>query len=541
MPNIASVRVVCIIRDPEIAHIIQEKLQPLNFVVDSAINVEQGLAIYNAAPCNLIILEEQSPGDDGVQRLRQLAVQGSMPPTIMIVGDTKAAIEALKSGADDYVVRDADGAYLELLPIIVDRLLQKQRLVDAQNQNVQTLDQNTKTLALLKTGAQAISEAVEVNAIVEQVLKAAVQLANAAEASVWLWANEPKTLLRSKAVYRDGHYDSHIIVDLSPEQGVVGQVARATRSFTVACTIAESLQYPEFAVYKTPHLVVLLAVPLLVHDKLIGVLEVTNDNPDRFDATTTIALETLVAPAAIALENARLVDVLDDRAHELNARHEELDAFSHTVSHDLKNSLNVTLASAQYLKRKYGTTFDDVGYKSLEEVELTSLRMRSTIGELLLLATIRKAEIKMEPLNMSAIVAEAINRLDEIIREYCPDIVVPVHWPAALGQGPWIEEVWVNYLTNAIKYGGQVPRVELGATPVDNDKVRFWVRDNGTGITAEEQAQLFAPVTRPDQEGHGLGLAIARRIVEKLGGQTSVESIVGRGSTFSFTLPQANK
>ncbi len=62
MPNIASVRVVCIIRDPEIAHIIQEKLQPLNFVVDSAINVEQGLAIYNAAPCNLIILEEQSQG-----------------------------------------------------------------------------------------------------------------------------------------------------------------------------------------------------------------------------------------------------------------------------------------------------------------------------------------------------------------------------------------------------------------------------------------------------------------------------------------------
>jgi len=203
--------------------------------------------------------------------------------------------------------------------------------------------------------------------------------------------------------------------------------------------------------------------------------------------------------------------------------------------------LNVALASAQYLKRKYGTTFDEVGHKSLEQVELSSLKMRATIGELLLLITIRKAEIDAVPLNMTAIVSEVLERLHDIIEEYYADIVVPVHWPVALGQAPWIEEVWVNYLTNAIKNGGQVPRVELGATPLDNNQVRFWVRDNGSGLTLEEQAKLFAPVTGHDQENHGMGLAIARRIVEKLGGQTSVESVIGRGSTLSFTLLQANK
>ena len=100
--------------------------------------------------------------------------------------------------------------------------------------------------------------------------------------------------------------------------------------------------------------------------------------------------------------------------------------------------------------------------------------------------------------------------------------------------------MWVNYLSNGIKYGGRPPRVELGATVQPDGMVRFWVRDNGPGILLEEQARLFTLFTRLDQvqvKGHGLGLSIARRIVEKLGGQVGTESEIGQGSVFSFTLP----
>ncbi|MEA3338766.1 MAG: ATP-binding protein, partial [Chloroflexota bacterium] len=95
-------------------------------------------------------------------------------------------------------------------------------------------------------------------------------------------------------------------------------------------------------------------------------------------------------------------------------------------------------------------------------------------------------------------------------------------------------------ISNAIKYGDQPPRVELGATVQANDTLRFWVRDNGLGLTSEEQAQLFTPFTRLGlgrAKGHGLGLSIVRRIVEKLDGQVGIESKVGQGSVFSFTLP----
>jgi signal transduction histidine kinase len=106
-----------------------------------------------------------------------------------------------------------------------------------------------------------------------------------------------------------------------------------------------------------------------------------------------------------------------------------------------------------------------------------------------------------------------------------------------------VEEIWVNYLSNALKYSGRPPHIVLGAARQPDRRVRFWVQDNGRGIHPEDQAKLFMPFSQLSQaqtEGHGLGLSIVQRIVEKLGGEVDVESEPGQGSTFSFILPAAN-
>jgi signal transduction histidine kinase len=113
---------------------------------------------------------------------------------------------------------------------------------------------------------------------------------------------------------------------------------------------------------------------------------------------------------------------------------------------------------------------------------------------------------------------------------------------AALGYAGWVEEVWVNYISNAIKYGNKPPRVELGATPQPDGMIRFWVRDNGPGLSPEQQAKLFTPFTQLSPiraTGYGLGLSIVARIMDKLGGQVGVESegIAGRGSLFYLLRP----
>jgi len=166
--------------------------------------------------------------------------------------------------------------------------------------------------------------------------------------------------------------------------------------------------------------------------------------------------------------------------------------------------------------------------------------MNNIVEELLLLAGVRKTEVKVGPVDMDHIVAESRRRLAYMIKECQAEIVLPSAWPAAQGYAPWIEEVWANYLSNGCKYGGRPPHLELGAQAQPDGQVRFWVRDNGHGLTPEEQGRLFMPFMRLDQvraKGHGLGLSIVRRIVEKLGGQVGVESQLGQGSTFYFTLP----
>jgi signal transduction histidine kinase len=244
----------------------------------------------------------------------------------------------------------------------------------------------------------------------------------------------------------------------------------------------------------------------------------------------------------LAEEKQRADEALRQYTIELKARNEELDAFAHTAAHDLKNPLNNLINSAELLVECYDTMSDRERMECLQSIIKSGLKMGNIIDELLLLAGVRQQQAEIKPLDMASIVAEAQQRLTSMIADSQAEIIMLGEWPAALGHDSWVEEVWVNYLSNAIKYGGKPPHVELGARTQPDGMVRFWACDNGPGIASEDQGRLFTPFTRLDQvtiKGHGLGLSIVRRIVEKLGGQVGVESdgLPGQGSIFYFTLP----
>jgi PAS domain S-box-containing protein len=232
-------------------------------------------------------------------------------------------------------------------------------------------------------------------------------------------------------------------------------------------------------------------------------------------------------------------------AADLEIRNQELDAYAHTVAHDLKNSLGLVIGYAQLLERDLAVLPEHERLQYIHLVAQYGRKMNNIVDELLLLAKLRQVDqAEMSPLNMAEITTEARGRLADLVEKHQAEIILPLQasWPTAWGYAPWVEEVWVNYLSNAIKYGGRPPRVELGATVQPDGQGRFWVRDNGPGLAREEQARLFTPFTQLHQvraEGHGLGLSIVQRIVEKLGGQVGVESkgVPGQGSTFWFTLP----
>jgi signal transduction histidine kinase len=239
-------------------------------------------------------------------------------------------------------------------------------------------------------------------------------------------------------------------------------------------------------------------------------------------------------------------------AEQLAEQNKELDAFGHTVAHDLKSPLGTINGFAELLLQEYETMSPEDIAKALRYILRTGQKLTTIVEELMLLAGIRKQEVIPEPLDMNRVVREAISRMQILIQDQQAQITLPdeAAWPVALGYAPWIEEVWANYLSNAITHGGRPPQLELGADRLPSppapagegrmEKSRFWVRDNGPGLSAEAQAKLFTPFTQLGQVragGLGLGLSIVRRIVEKLGGQVGLESEIGQGSTFFFTLP----
>lgn len=285
-----------------------------------------------------------------------------------------------------------------------------------------------------------------------------------------------------------------------------------------------------------------IAVPIKLSHDVLGVLDVQNNAIDSLDEEDEIMLMGLCGQIAVAINNCRL-ESEQKKAEEVQKRlFQELNAFAHTIGYTLRDPVSLIIGYADLLKSQAG--LPDNLQEYLNAIARNGLKMGNIIDELQMLSGVRKATVELRPLNMARVVAEVQDRLSHLIQEYQAKIIISEYWPIALGHKPWVEEVWANYLSNAIKHGGTPPYVQLGATAQSDGMIRFWVRDNGPGFTKAETARMFSEFASFSQgrvTEYSLGLAIVKRIITKLEGQVRVESdgIPGAGSIFSFSLPKA--
>ena len=220
----------------------------------------------------------------------------------------------------------------------------------------------------------------------------------------------------------------------------------------------------------------------------------------------------------------------------------DLDSFSHTVAHDLKNMLGAIVSASNLIKTGIDAMEKDDLLEINELIRQSATKTIHITRELLTLASVRQQEVKLSRINMQRIVIEALNRLNDMILENNAKVIIPEYWHEVLGYEGWIEEVWINYISNAIKDGGTPPVIHMGSEMLSDQRVKFWIKDNGKGLSGQDMSLLFNKFTRLDTlraEGHGLGLSIVKRIVEKLNGEVGVEStnVPGEGCTFYFILP----
>jgi len=417
-----------------------------------------------------------------------------------------------------------------------------------QDQIIKKEHQITELEKILEISKE-LTSSLRLDPLLKKIVETASELTNCEGASIFLLDPKNGYLYFRATTAVSSNLLTKVPVPL--EDSIAGKIQSSEQPLIVH----DVQSYPSF--YKNIDQILgfksnsLIGVPLKIKTHCIGVLEAVNKKGNQeFSELDVDTLVILASHAAITIENARLYESVinqaelleqqvEERTAKLKARNEELTAYDQTVAHDLKNILTHITLYAENLRDYSDRVSDEEFNSNLDSISDISFKMSNIIEELLLLSGVRNTEVQSSPIDMTGIVNEAQKRLELMIKQNNIEIKLPKKWPKAFGYAPWVEEVWFNYISNAIKYGGLPPLIELGSTQRSDGTVIYWIKDNGQGIPKEKQQELFVRFTSSKKDfsmGHGLGLSIVKRIIDKLGGQVGVESEEGQGSRFFFTL-----
>jgi len=257
--------------------------------------------------------------------------------------------------------------------------------------------------------------------------------------------------------------------------------------------------------------------------------------------TKPIQREELLARIQHHLQLHTLQKELRAKSDDLAQKNAELEAYAHTIAHSLKTPL---AAASRFLEILQKFKSDGLAAEQRDLLQKSSSALAMTgeaVDALLLLSTIAQQNVEMHPVDMNSVVVQVLSQLADLQSRTGAQVKLPDTWPSALGYEPWVGEVWLNLVSNALKYGGSPAQVELGGAS-EGSQVRFWVRDNGQTLSEHERRRVFIPFTRLHQErapGHGLGLATVQRILSRLGGNVGVRPGPQLGNEFFFELPAA--
>lgn len=231
------------------------------------------------------------------------------------------------------------------------------------------------------------------------------------------------------------------------------------------------------------------------------------------------------------------------RAEEaLAQRVAELDAFTCSVSHDLKEPLRAIEAFSRFLLEDYGDRLDEQGREYLVRLGNASVRMRRLIEQLLALSRAAHQLSRPKRVDVGRLVREIVEGMQPAFDAKRASVMVEDELPGVLADSPRVEQLFANLIGNALKFNeSERPFVKVGARGAEDGMATFYVQDNGIGIDPQYHERIFGMFQRlhprEDYEGTGAGLAIVKRVVEAVGGRIWVQSEVGAGATFLFTLP----
>jgi signal transduction histidine kinase len=406
------------------------------------------------------------------------------------------------------------------------------------------LGQSVAELRALGEVSQAVNSTLDLETMLNTIVTKAVQLSGTDAGAIYVF-DEARKEFRLRSTYG---MSEEMIAAIKEHRVGVGDALEQAAGQRALVQIADLREQPSAPVHELilkAGYRALLVVPLVGPDETVGALVVRRKLPGEFPKQTTDLLQTFAAQSVLAIQNARLFREIEAKSRQLAVASEHKSQFLANMSHELRTPLNAILG---YTELIIDSIYGEVPVKMrgvLERVQTNGRHLLGLINDVLDLSKIEAGQLTLSLTDYSIadVVQTVLTAVEPLAaaKHIALKSELPPNLPRAHGDERRIAQVLLNLVGNAIKFT-DIGEVAVRASAA-NGSFTIAVRDTGPGIPESDHGRIFEEFQQADTSstrkkgGTGLGLAIVKRIVEMHGGKIGVESCLGQGSTFAFTLP----
>jgi two-component system, NtrC family, sensor kinase len=441
---------------------------------------------------------------------------------------------------------------VELLRTFADQAviaIENVRLFKELQARTKELTRSVRELKALGEVGQAVSSTLDLDTVLRTIVSRATQLAGMDAGAIYEYDEVHEEFhLRAIDQFPDDLVEALRVRPIRKGEGALGRMAVVGEPVQVRDIMDESIYQSglrEILIrlgYRS-----LLAVPLLREDHLIGGLVVNRKIAGEFTFEVIDLLRTFATQSALAIQNARLFREIEDKSRQLEVASQHKSEFLANMSHELRTPLNAIIGFSEVLAERMFGEINDKQAEYLSDILDSGRHLLSLINDILDLSKIEagRMELNLSDFDLPTAVDNTLMLMRERAhrREIALECTVDEGLVTIRADERKVKQVLLNLLSNALKFTLEGGRIDVRASMCDA-KVVISVTDTGVGIAPEDQATVFEEFRQVGAaskkvEGTGLGLAISRKFVELHGGRMWVESEVGKGSTFAFTVPLA--
>jgi signal transduction histidine kinase len=448
---------------------------------------------------------------------------------------TRNAVEPFSSKQIELVTTFADQAVIAIENV---------RLFDEVQARTRELAQSVEELRALGEISQAVNSTLDLETVLNTIVSKAAQLAGTDAGAIYVYDPVGKEFrLRATCGVSD-----QMLAAMQDQHASLSRAVALATTTTESQQIADLRDLPPDPVnemimragYRAR-----LLVPLMAPDGAVGALVVRRREPGAFPKNTIDLLQTFAAQSVLAIQNARLFSEIGEKSRQLEVASQHKSQFLANMSHELRTPLNAILGYTELILDNIYGDVPDKARATLERIQANGKHLLGLINDVLDLSKIEAGQLTLSLTDYSIkdVVHNVYGAVESLAtsKSLALKVELPKELPQAHGDERRLTQVLLNLVGNAIKFT-DTGEVAI-RTSVANGSFTVAVHDTGPGIAEQDQAKIFEEFQQADSSttkqkgGTGLGLAIAKRIIEMHGGRIWVESKVGEGSTFSFTVP----